>query len=175
MTTIVDGTTGITFPSTISGVSATQQYSGRVLQVLQVVDSTATSFTSTTFATMGGMSATITPTSTSSKILIILNLQGQNRTAGLGEDLGILRNGSNCYTQNHYSLIAAAVANNPDNNGQGGMAPVIYLDSPASSSAVTYTFQMRHRTGNSGTFSVNYALGATGAVYSTITLMEIAA
>jgi hypothetical protein len=147
---------------------------GSVLQCIQVVDSTATSFTSTTFANMGGMSASITPSSASSKILILLNMQGQNRTAGLGVDLGILRNGSNCYTQNHYSLIGGAVASNPDNNGQGGMAPVIYLDSPSSSSAITYTFQMRLRTGNGGTFSVNYATGATGTVYSTITLMEIA-
>jgi len=36
MTTIVDGTTGITFPSTISGVSPTQQYSGRVFQLITV-------------------------------------------------------------------------------------------------------------------------------------------
>jgi hypothetical protein len=71
MTTIVDGTTGITFPSTISGVSATQQYSGRVLQVVTATYSTESDYNSVSFADTG-LTATITPTSATSKILILV-------------------------------------------------------------------------------------------------------
>jgi hypothetical protein len=77
MTTIVDGTTGITFPSTISGVSATQQYSGRVLQVVNATYNTQISASALDVAT--GLAGTITPTSSSSKInLKDLNKKAQN-------------------------------------------------------------------------------------------------
>ena len=62
MTTIVDGTTGITFPSAISGVSATQQYSGRVLQVVSATKTDTFSTTSTSFTDITGLSVSITPT-----------------------------------------------------------------------------------------------------------------
>ena len=69
MTTIVDGTTGITFPSTISGVSAIQQYSGRVLQTQTSVLTTTASNSGAAYADTG-LTVTITPQSTTSKVLV---------------------------------------------------------------------------------------------------------
>ena len=50
------------------------------------------------------------------------------------------------------------------------------LDSPSTTSAVIYNFQIRAADGNTGTFYINYADGVTGQVAtnaSFMTLMEI--
>jgi hypothetical protein len=138
MTTIVDGTTGITFPSTISGVSATQQYSGRVLQVVQTtavgqVTTTSTSFVSMTF------SGSITPISSSSKILVFVNA-------------AVLGNQTSCqpiytiYRNNATNLGDSARGFGQVYSAAGGMDAqgiMMYLDSPATTSSTTYTVYMK--------------------------------
>ena len=68
MTFVVDGTNGLTFPN-----STTQASASKVLQVVQAVKtdtfSTASSYTSVT-----GLSASITPSSSTSKILVTVSL-----------------------------------------------------------------------------------------------------
>ena len=111
----------------------------RVLQVVQSVYSTQTSTTSTSYVTTG-LNATITPSSTSSKILIYTNIphqgaSGQNMNITLfrgtvaGTDLGTGAVG--------FGLFATG-ANTP-------VAPLsmFKLDSPSTTSAQTYTAGMK--------------------------------
>jgi hypothetical protein len=165
MTTIVDGTTGITFPSTISGVSATQQYSGRVLQVVTATYSTEVSTTSSSW-TATGLSASITPTSSSSKILILFNTQVQHLyttivplTIFRGTISGTNLGGS---TYGFGYLYNTGV-------GLGGTISGNYLDSPATTSAQQYTLAYAS-TNNSQIVYANVS-----GTRSSITLLEIAA
>ena len=154
--------------------------SGSVIQVVSTFFTTGASSTSRTFADVSGFSASITPTSTSSKILIIGQLTGTPNTASTGYELGVrvTRNGT-------------SVGNNPVNSTYGalssrGMAGsegsdttnFCYLDSPSSTSALTY--QVQFICGEGVTYYINqsYNQGYVGSYQvtgaSSIILLEIA-
>jgi len=166
MTTIVDGTTGITFPSTISGVSATQQYSGRVLQVVSNTFSTATSTTSTSYQA-SGLTLSITPTSATSKILITGAVPYDVYGGTSNQATLTLYKGATNLMTNGFAIIASGGSSEI----QAGSMAVNFLDSPATTSSTTYTIYFRVSSTASGTptariFVDNY----TG----TLTAMEIA-
>jgi hypothetical protein len=163
MTTIVDGTTGITFPSTISGVSATQQYSGRVLQVVQGTYSTETETSSGSFVDTG-LSVSITPTSSTSKILAILNMSGVGKnTNNTTVRIGLVRSSTNIGTAFDGGYNNSTTAN------YIGSVDIIVLDSPATTSSTTYKAQFLSAGGNAAA-----RIGSSNSI-STLTLMEIAA
>jgi hypothetical protein len=136
---------------------------GKVLQVVTTVYSTQVSTTSTSYVTTG-QTATITPSATSSKILVICNLGAQGAT-GQNMNLTIFRGtvaGTNLAASAEGMGLFATGANVP-------VAPltISYLDSPSTTSAQAYTVGMK-TTG--GTVYANIA-GVTGS----LTLMEISA
>jgi len=133
---------------------------GSVLQVIQV-RMTADTRVNTTAVDL--ITASITPSSTSSKILVMGNLASvARRENGNSEGLWwLVRNGSSL---GYFDGIT------PWNGGQSdqrsvGSVHVQYLDSPASTSAVTYI--LRANTG-AGSMDINDEGGI-----SSITLMEI--
>lgn len=136
---------------------------GTVLQVVQTAYSTQFTTTSTTPVTTG-ISATITPSSASSKILMLLVCNGIY-AQGVANYFTVFRNGSN---------IAPGGGNNPMGELYCNVANVLanvpntYLDSPASTSAQTYTLYFWT---SSGTAMLNQG-NVNGN--TTITLMEIA-
>ena len=161
MTTIVDGTTGITFPSAIAGVSAVQQYSGRILQVVSATYSTQVSTTSATFVSTP-LTASITPTSSTSKVLIIVAGNGGSTTVGGSVFYTIAKGTTNLLTNNGGSYLY---------NGAGagyGVVSMQYLDSPATTSSTSYTVYFRADGGATAYFCL-------GSNINVITLMEIAA
>lgn len=125
-----------------------------------ITSTTSTSWVST------GLTASITPSSTSSKILVMYNLGNIYNTAnGLEGFVTIYRNGSNL------SPIGTGTTSgftSSFGNGAGVEAPhsMIYLDSPASTSAQTYTVYWATNTGT-------MYLGRNAPI-CTITLLEIA-
>ena len=171
MTTIVDGTTGITFPSTISGVSATQQYSGRVLQVVEGSTSTLVTNATTTMVDTG-LTASITPSSSSSKILVMFSQQAtSSRTATTGDmnlDLQLLRGATVLIEYADYAHYASAATL----AYIGFQISATYLDSPATTSSTTYKLQGRPD-GTSNSQIASFQQGNRGR--SSIILMEIAA
>jgi hypothetical protein len=128
---------------------------GKVLQVVQTVYSTDTTTTSTTFVDTG-LSATITPSSASSKILAVASLS-------MGSD----EIGSQVYAQSHYNLVRGAtqiyepsahivyVPGAGNLVGLGVIGGFSYLDSPATTSATTYKIQFRGTTHTSATINNN--------------------
>jgi len=147
MTTIVDGTTGITFPSTISGVSPTQQYSGRVLQVVSNTFTTSFTTASATFVTTGAL-VSITPTSASSNVVIFV-LGGHMNTDASGKQgfLTLYRGATNIgATSGMVQFYSQSGGNNQTDATFGG------YDSPATTSATTYTVYMKTNT-NSMTYN----------------------
>ena len=132
---------------------------GKVLQVVQGFNATNTGTTSTTYS--DNISVNITPSSTSSKIFILvttpirkLNSAGSDTSAGLR----ILKNGSNLVEYGFYM----AWNNNASQYNQES-ASFNYLDSPSTTSQITYKSQFK--TMNSpGEMSVNH-----DGSYSTLT------
>jgi len=141
---------------------------GKVLQVVQSSLNSRFSTTSTSFVN-SGLGASITPSSTSSKILILANLAGSyfaGNTTTMGAN--IYRNGSNL---NPNSTVGRAFAHmNLDHTGFGGLLitmPIMYLDSPNSVSSISYDVYIASGSGNPAAICQDNE-------YSTITLMEIA-
>jgi len=166
MALILNGDTGITYPVTTATGSATQASAGRVLQVVTANYSTGTSTTSSTYTDLG-MSASITPSSASNKILVIVSVQGLYLPNGgsSNDNIGVkLLRGST-----DINVMAGQI------NYRGQTSPAvtsntygIYTDSPATTSSTTYKLQWR--TENSRAVNMN-----VGGETSTFTLMEIAA
>jgi len=159
----VDSTAGITFPSG----SGTQAAQSKVLQVVYATYSTGVSSTSGTFIDTG-LTASITPLFTTSKILIFVNLPENFKTNNsANNDLGfnICRNGTQIVQFNSELGYTGTALGNIFS------ASYIYLDSPASTSSTTYKVQFKNTDGAGGTSTVCQN-GASSP--NAITLMEIA-
>lgn len=165
MTFIVDGTNGLTFPN-----STTQASAGQVLQVVNGFTTTGVGV-STTTPTDTGLTATITPKFSTSKILVfVVQSARYSRSSNeQGHALTLLRNSTTIVSQaDRYG--GYIWTNNVGSIDCAVETPIIYLDSPATTSATTYKTQGRPTiTTSSG--SVTYQ---SESQISTITLMEIA-
>jgi predicted HNH restriction endonuclease len=136
----------------------------RVLQVVSATYSTQTSSSSSTFADTG-LTATITPQSATSKVLVIVNQAGVYKDSSNTQcKLQLLRAASVIINFENY----AAHTGDAGQSGVGGCG-TIFLDSPATTSATIYKTQFAS-TNNSAAAFVQTAGGT-----STITLMEISA
>lgn len=134
---------------------------GTLLQVVSSTYSTAVTSSSNTYVDTG-LTASITPLSTTSKVLVCVNQNGclkqTNNTAML---IRLYRNG----TDIHYF---ARLMNTDSTITQSQSASTMYLDSPSSTSSVTYKTQFMSAN-NNASVTVQW-----DSVVSTITLMEIA-
>jgi hypothetical protein len=158
MSMIIDGTNGLTFNN-----ATTQASAGCVLQVVNATYSTTTSSTTSTFVDTG-LSATITPKFSTSKILVIVNQNGVGHNATNTYMFLQLLRGSTviCSFEKQFGYNSTAANNFSASTGTN------YLDSPATTSAVTYKTQMNNQ-GSGIVYCQAY-----GSESSTITLMEIA-
>ena len=134
--------------------------------VLQVVSATGigVSTTSTSFVT-SNLTATITPSSTSSKILILLNAAMYNGTTGMHAVATVFRgtvSGTNLGHSSYGFGTSYASGDLTKNNISAN-----YLDSPSTTSATTYTVGIRSEPSGTTIISVNNEM-------SVLTLMEIA-
>jgi hypothetical protein len=167
-------------------LTAAQQNALRgAFRVLQVVSTTKTdtyTMSSQTYTTVTGLTATITPTSTTSKILIVGSLSGIGDSGTSRGVARIVRDttglavgdtaGSRVSGTVQLPIISAATA---DIFSQ----TLTFLDSPSSTSALVYGIQIRVNDTPS-TIYVNRSKsdsnsGSDARVVSTITVMEISA
>ena len=174
----VAGTTVLDLPA-VSGtiLTTTSPKAGNVIQVVSVATTSVASTQGETYVD-SGLSATITPTSATSKILVLVT-----------QSVYVYRTGSNNQARAGVRLMRNSTAIlTPSTDGTGPispylevgnsngiyfnyMYPITYLDSPATTSATTYKTQGRIVTAtNNNTIVFQDSSGA-----STITLMEIAA
>lgn len=159
MTFKIDGANGLTFPNL-----STQTSAGQVLQVVQGTYATQESTNSTSYVSRG-LTASITPKFSTSKILVAVSVVGGN-DGYRWQYFTVYRNG----TTN-----IAGGSGNPGGYVSNGSSVTDYLetvsfqilDAPATTSSTTYTL---------------YTKGQSGGTYRTcpdnmpayITLMEIA-
>ena len=169
----------------LSANTGTVVDTGKAGTIVQVVQGTTnTQVTNTTAAYVdSGLSASITPTSSSNKVLVLVSqacVHGRS-TDGQGGGIQLLR--------------GSTVIWEPVNNGNGAttgpflfyltdvrdlyyFTPLNYLDSPSTTSSVTYKTQGRvYTTSNSGSFTMqpNPGSGSADPTTSTMILMEVVA
>ena len=155
-----------TTTSTSNKITTSQMPTGTILQVVNALYATGVSTTSGTLSDTG-LTATITPTSATSKILVLVNQNGGVKTSGTGNNsiqLYLFRNSTGISA---ISERAGLTTNSIDMYLE--TLSVSYLDSPATTSAVTYKTQ--YATFAPGNIIYLQLVGCN----STITLMEIAA
>jgi hypothetical protein len=161
----VSGSTILSLPA-VSGtvLTTTSPKAGNVIQVVSAIQSSGTSTTSGTFID-SGLSASITPTSATSKILVIITqCIYSGGTTSVASATQLLR-GSTVLLVEGYSFYVG------DNFYRSSFN---YLDSPATTSSTTYKTQFRKNTGGGTAIIYSYGDGG-GQTNSSITLMEIAA
>jgi hypothetical protein len=171
----IDLTDDYAFTGTVTGA-------GKVLRVVQTVKTDTFSHSTNTFTAITGLSAQITPSSTSSKILVRANIVASaTNTNGYGafalyRDGSVISEAVGDAASNRLQSTTSNPLANPTNYARHLI--IEYLDSPASTSALTYQPYVRK-----GAETVTIVINQNGAdadsanhtrSISTITLIEIA-
>jgi len=146
---------------------------GKVLQVVSTAYSTTTTTASTTFAD-SGLTASITPTSATSKILVLVCQQIYAKNTSSGSSVGgvvkLVRGATSIF--NDGQTYATTYFDNPTATlSLASYTNIMYLDSPATTSSTTYKTQQRAYSTSFGGSIISQAASST----STITLLEIGA
>ena len=167
LTVGANGTTIVADSSTATGLKwATPAGGGKVLQVVTAQSPSVASTSSTTYATTG-LTATITPTLSTSKVLVMLYQTVTNNgfsAANLGVKMRLVR-GSTTIQQLSVEYLYTGVQ-----QGFYGSISSQWLDSPATTSATTYLTEYANGGANANTIYVNGS-----SANSSIILMEIGA
>ena len=132
----------------LSKIKASTLPAGSVLQVQTGILTTGGALTASWADT--GLSVTITPSSTSSKIWILMHTQTYNdANAGLGYKL--FRGTTEIFDPNPDNG-SGPLGQYTGGNNHYGPATLQYLDSPATTSATTYKIQARRYAANAAHF-----------------------
>jgi hypothetical protein len=151
--------------------------------VVQAVKLDAFSTTSTSYTTVTGLSATITPSTATAKVLVIAQVSLAYFSTGNDQGVFLRISGGNAGTYigdaaGSREQAAAYVTSRAELNGVAFQQTVVFLDSPASASPVTYGVDVKRASASevrinlSQTDSNNTNFGRT---VSSITVIEVAA
>jgi hypothetical protein len=143
-------------------IAATTPTNGTVLQVVTANYAVEDAKTNSTYGDTG-LTATITPKSTSNKILVLVSQNGLFKTGNTAVNCKLLRGATDLSVFAYGAGLTSTAADNG-----AGTASCIYLDNPATTFATTYKTQFMSL-GNVPSALVQY-----GSAMSTITLMELA-
>ena len=151
---------------------------GKILQVVQTVKTNTFSATTSTYVDVTGLSVSITPTNSSNKVLVLVDLNW----AASALDI------NTCRLLRDSTVIGAGDASGSRGTGFAGMRTasadnivtnsISFLDSPSTTSATTYKIQIKSG-GSPNTVLVNRTSTDTNSfafprVVSSITVMEVA-
>ena len=157
----------------VSGANLTNIDAGKVLQVVQVSYTTETAIASTSF-TDTGLTASITPSSSSNKILINVALQYtayRDSNQAVVSHAKILRGSTDIFENSEFVGSQVGTGNNGYQQIYGTV-PLIYLDSPSTTSSTAYKVQAQNNT-TSGNRQIKINHGSNST--STMTLLEVSA
>ena len=173
----------LTLPGDADGTIATTANAGKILQVIQTVKKNRQTINSTTLVDITGMSVSITPSSASNKVLVNYSLVVFSNAVYYA--LRLLRDSDSTIFIGDEN--PSATSQNRASFGSYDSSYVIadtiaqsFLDSPNTTSAITYKLQAY------SPYSSAYTIGINGGVVldnysymnncvSTITAMEVAA
>ena len=134
---------------------------GKILQVSDMaVITSAQNISSSTYVDLTGFSINITPSSSSNKIFMCANISTSVEASGRGYGLKFLRDSTVVYDSN------ALYVHYP-NSSERDMTTWNFIDSPSSTSQITYKIQVGTQSGQEIKFQES-------SIKSTFYLMEIA-
>jgi len=167
-----------TLPTGNGGTGATSFAPGKVLQVVSTNKTAVESINSSSdnFTNISGLSATITPSATSSKIFIVasVNYTLNNNTYGSLGGIRIQR-GTTGLNIGGESLSSGTVVGQNESSIYGrATLPIQFLDSPSTTNATTYNIGIKNSIGGTVTCLINGNKSGGNVGSSTITVMEIA-
>ena len=171
----------ITLPDAADGtiLTTTSPKAGNILQVVSTTKNSASSSSSSSFADISGMSVTITPSSATSKIYLTGYFCLSINDARFRIYLKIL--GGNCSSYIGATATGFECANvvrlSTQNVGDHQQsATLMYLDSPATTSAITYQPQWAVQSSQTAYLNKDHNNDSDAArTCSTFTAMEVAA
>ena len=141
---------------------------GKILQVVQTAYTAADSTTATAPSsfTSTGCTASITPSSSSNKVLVMLSMRTY-KNPGSGEVAARIMRGSSAafsgISSDYYST----------SGGIGGNINIQWLDTPSTTSSITYTAQFARYHVATAQINLDFNGNNNGVTY--LTLMEVAA
>ena len=150
---------------------------GGILQIVSTVKSDTFTVASTSYSNITGVSASITPTSTSSKILVLLSLGLVDMSGAVIVTGDITRAGTQIGVGNTAGSRTRAGWGRVADVNRGTSINYNFLDSPATTSSTTYQARIRSNAGTAfvNRLSTDSDLTLTPRTISTITLMEVSA
>ena len=156
---------------------------GKILQVMQAVKTDVFTSNSTSYTDVTGLSLAITPSSASSKVLINISFNHQTNAQDRWRAFRIRRDSTTLFVGNADGTRTQASVHSGLASGSGDAvtqqnSSIQFLDSPNTTSAVTYKLQGKCQSG--AYFVINRSRVDDNADYigrtaSSITLMEVAA
>lgn len=152
---------------------------GKIIQVVQSVKTDAFTMTGTTWTTPTGLSASITPTATTSRILILADIKVAGQVNATTSQTRIVRGSTPIQVGDAAGSRPQALTQNYF-NAEGYHSPFgggMYVDSPATTSSTTYSIQVKAE--SASTVYVNRTQNdrdstADSRTASSIILLEIA-
>lgn len=157
-------------------------FGGKVLQVISTAKTDTYTTTSSTYAAVTGLTVTITPASTTNKILVLAQVSSSLANGNTIGNYKVTRGGTDIYVAaSPGSRIAAVYGGFADVNTAGVIIShsIMYLDSPSTTSAITYQVESRNNSGSNAAHVNRSALDANNENFargaSSITVMEISA
>lgn len=163
LSTAQNATFAGTLATSSRGIAKASMPAGSVIQVVTGINSSSNLSSANTTVADTTLSATITPTSSTSKILVMVSQRFfKTQAASAGGTVYLQRDSTNLLTDQRVGL------NDTTSVGADQVWNCAYIDSPASTSAITYKTQFAN-TNTTGLFYVNL-----DANQAQITLMEIA-
>jgi len=183
MTVTIDGATGVSAVQA-GAIDPADLPTGSVIQVLQTTTNSQQVFAAgsaeqTVFYDITGLSLSITPTSNSSKILITSTVVCAGTNDAYNLSLGIFRDNFQVGDGGTSGSSSYGVTTSFRSMSQWQLTglPLEYLDSPSTTSEITYKIKMNNGGGSTYPAYVNRTQTTAswyGNPISTLTLMEIA-
>lgn len=149
----------------------------RVLQVVSTTKTDRFTTSSTSYTDVTGLSVSITPSSSSSKIFVLFSGNGSGTTGAAAVHIQMMRGTTAINVGDAGGSRTQATTGGVSDSSEFFSMASVFLDSPATTSATTYKMQVR--TNGTG-IAINGAVNDTDIAQrarttSTITVMEISA
>tara|TARA_B000000557_G_C20585848_1_gene363371 strand:+ start:144 stop:644 length:501 start_codon:yes stop_codon:yes gene_type:complete len=152
---------------------------GRIIQVVSTTKTDLFTTTSTSFVDLTGLSVSITPKETASKILILFGVFGSNSSSGVRWAVRLVRASTAIAIGDAAGNRVRCTGSSETSGGGGNMKCFSgnHLDSPSTTSATTYKFEAAAVDG--GTLKINSSVADTDIssyprTASYITALEVA-
>ena len=172
----------LTVPGTASATLDTLGRAGNILQVKQTLKTDTFSTSVFGYTNITGLSVSITPTSSSNKILIIVHLTGAGTTSHTRVGYRVFKDGTTALGSGDAAgnrITGFGAIYHPSDQHSVATVSATILDTPSDTNSHTYQVQSSNLS-NSGSNYINRSETDTDAYYSmrsssSITVMEVAA